>query len=262
MRKKIERAVKKIPWLHWLSRLMARSVMIRRVPNPNARQLMITLSWPRIGSAKKKLQALPPLVDSEDVGIKLNIGGGKGHPKLQGWMVVDLREGTADVVLDITENPLPYDDDSVDIIFTSHMLEHIYPQKLEFVLKEFHRVLKPDRGLLRISVPDIQLAIDAYSKSDFSFFENSHVAVFNKDAPIGGLLASWFYSTRIFTSGGLKHGEGHVHCFDYDYLASWLTRCGFGNVWRSNYLQSRNLELRDNAFDVRPQDSLFVEATK
>lgn len=63
--------------------------------------------------------------------IKLNVGGGKGHPTVPGWTVVDIRSH-ADVVLDISREPLPYKDNSVDVIFCSHTLEHIIPQRFGF----------------------------------------------------------------------------------------------------------------------------------
>lgn len=204
----------------------------------------------------------PLLSLSQDTAIKLNIGGGKGHPKVDGWTIVDLRSG-ADIVIDITQDTLPYTDDSVDVIFTSHTLEHIYPQQLGTVLSEFYRVLKPKQGLLRIGVPDIELAIQAYRDKDYGFFRAAtEVSVFDREAPIGGLLASWFYSTRRFADPKLPHGEGHVHCFDYDHLAYWLKKTGFKRIWRSAYQQSILPELRTEAFDRHPTETLFVESRK
>lgn len=188
--------------------------------------------------------------------IKLNVGGGKKHLHVEGWLIVDLRD-KADIKMDITEEPLPFPDNSVDVIFTSHTLEHILPQKLGFVLNEFHRVLKPASagGLLRIAVPDIELACRAYVEKRIGFFRQGDLTYFDSSAPIGGLLASWFYSISTV-------GNGHVHCFDYEYLAWWLRKHGFDRVQRSAYRQSSLLELRGEAFDRHPHESLFVEAQK
>ncbi len=184
--------------------------------------------------------------------IKLNIGGGKGHPRLDGWTIVDLRD-TADLKLDITAQPLPYANGSVDVIFTSHTFEHIPPQKLGFVLDECSRVLRPQTGLFRIGVPDIALATKAYVNDDRSFFARSEVTPFDANAPIGGLLMSWFYSTSAI-------GSGHAHCFDEHYLAYWLAKHGFERIERSAFGQSSLLELRSDAFDRHPNDTLFIEA--
>ena len=192
-------------------------------------------------------------------GIKLNVGGGKGHPRVPGWTIVDLRE-TADVRMDITTASLPFDDDSVSIIFTSHTLEHIYPQQLDFVLSEFHRVLRRTDGLLRISVPDIALAIKAYVEQREQFFYDGEVGLDERNVPMAGLLASWLYSTRLFKDPDGRGGQGHVHCFDADYLMYRLRRVGFRTVWRSTYQGSVAAELRTDAFDRHPYASLFVEA--
>jgi hypothetical protein len=246
---------------HWVKR----KVRIRFVRRPNAGQLYITITgWPFSLHLNEKPDDTPISNTgrySSSTSIRLNIGGGKGHPRVDGWMIVDLRE-SADLVLDITKARLPYDDNTVDVIFTSHILEHIYPQQLGFVLSEFYRVLKSDVGLLRIGVPDIEMAIQAYVSEDYGFFQASDIAEYDPKAPLGGLLASWFYSTRIFNDPELRHGEGHVHCFDYDYLAYWLKGVGFRRVWRSAYRQSALPELRGDAFDRHPNDTLFVEAMK
>jgi len=44
---------------------------------------------------------------------------------------------------------------SVDAIFSSHNIEHLYPHEVGVALKEFVRVLRPD-GFLVITCPDLQ----------------------------------------------------------------------------------------------------------
>jgi predicted SAM-dependent methyltransferase len=220
---------------------------------------MVSLHGRPFSSMRPHRAAAPPVRFPERLpGAKLNVGGGKGHPAVPGWSIVDLRERSADVVLDISREALPYGDESVAAIFCSHTREHIHRDRLSFVLSEFRRVLRPRSGLLRIAVPDIALAIRAYTERDEVFFRMSEVSQPEPNAPLGGLLASWFYSTR----GDTRHGQGHVHCFDFEYLESWLRKAGFGQVWRSAYRQSALPELRDDAFDRHPSDSLFVEATR
>jgi len=192
----------------------------------------------------------------EEDKIKLNIGGGKGHPNLLGWKVVDLRD-SAGIILDISKEPLPFQDNSVDIIYTSHTLEHIYVQDLPFVLSEFYRVLKPKIGLLRIVIPDINKACKAYVNGDFKFFKESTLTVYDEKAPIGGYLMSWFYSISSV-------GNGHVHCFDYDYLKYLLNKANFKKVVQSDYKKSSLEELRLDGFDIsrHQYDSIYVECYK
>src|ERR1043165_3773913 len=51
--------------------------------------------------------------------------------------------------------PLGYDDNSVDVIRASHVLEHFPHRQVNDVLKEWVRALKPG-GVLRIAVPDFE----------------------------------------------------------------------------------------------------------
>lgn len=46
-------------------------------------------------------------------------------------------------------------DTSMDAIFSSHNIEHLYPHEVPVALNEFKRVLKPD-GFLVITCPDLQ----------------------------------------------------------------------------------------------------------
>lgn len=188
--------------------------------------------------------------------VKLNVGGGKGHPKLTDWIVVDIRE-SADVAMDITKEKLPYEDNSVDLLFCSHTLEHIYRHDLTFVLDEFYRVLKDKTGILRISVPDIEKACRHYALGDTSFFRKSTIAAYEEEVPIGGLLANWFYSFRDDNLG-----NGHVHCFDFRYLKGWLEQSGFTSVKKMKFGKSGSRELQVEGLDTHKNDSLFVEARK
>jgi protein O-GlcNAc transferase len=45
--------------------------------------------------------------------------------------------------------------ESVDAIWSSHNIEHLYPHQVEVAFKEFLRVLKPD-GFVFMTLPDIQ----------------------------------------------------------------------------------------------------------
>ncbi len=192
--------------------------------------------------------------------LRINVGGGKNHPKVDGWSIVDLRS-TADYNVNLEKDQLPFDDNSIGVIFCSHTLEHINPHRLAHVLREFNRVLIPG-GVLRVAVPDIELAIKHYVNKDRDFFENADVSPLSRELPIGGLLASWFYSSRLEEATVVGKGEGHVHCFDYDYMKYWLEKFNFTNVERSSYRNSKVPELRGIEFDRYEDESLFAEAIK
>ena len=52
---------------------------------------------------------------------------------------------------------------SVDAVYSSHNIEHIYPHEVPFALKEFFRVLKDD-GIVVITCPDLQGVCEAVVK--------------------------------------------------------------------------------------------------
>ena len=56
---------------------------------------------------------------------------------------------------------LPMPDSSAQVIYTSHMVEHLDAAEAKEVLREFRRVLHPG-GVLRVSVPDIRVLVDEY----------------------------------------------------------------------------------------------------
>ena len=93
------------------------------------------------------------LEDAEKV-VCLNIGCGNyiafSHEPGQVWYNLD-RHANSDVqiVADLEEG-LPFDDESVDLIYASHVFEHI--RKFPELMQECHRVLKP-RGVLSLKVP-------------------------------------------------------------------------------------------------------------
>lgn len=186
------------------------------------------------------------------VPTRLNLGGQKGdHPRLPGWHVVDLRDG-ADTQADIATDTLPYADGSIDVVFTSHTLEHVPIDRLEFVLSEIRRVLKPD-GLLRVLVPDMALALDAYLNSDIGYFRSVDLTYHDPSIPIGGLIRSFAHSVSSV-------GNGHVNSFTEQSLTWWLDRAGFEQIERSKFNKSTDEELRTPGFDRSPELSLIIEA--
>lgn len=80
---------------------------------------------------------------------KLNIGS--GERPMEGYVNVDWQDASSvDVVHDLNQLPYPFEDNSIDEIYISHVLEHL--DRPFFVMKEFHRILK-NGGVLHIKVP-------------------------------------------------------------------------------------------------------------
>lgn len=92
--------------------------------------------------------------------MKLHLGCCNRY--LPGYVNIDIKGRTADVLADIRK--LPYEDASVDEIYTSHVLEHFGRHEFLGVLREWYRVLKPG-SYIYIAVPNIESAIDYYNKT-------------------------------------------------------------------------------------------------
>jgi SAM-dependent methyltransferase len=81
--------------------------------------------------------------------IRLNIGADR--TQIAGFLSVDFNAEVHPDVLCEADH-LPFEDDTVDEIYASHVLEHLpYESK---ALQEWLRVLKPG-GMLTVAVPDI-----------------------------------------------------------------------------------------------------------
>jgi len=59
---------------------------------------------------------------------------------------------------------LPFDNDSFDVVYSSHFLEHLTPEQADFVLSEIYRILKPSGGIIRVVVPDLENICKEYLK--------------------------------------------------------------------------------------------------
>lgn len=57
--------------------------------------------------------------------------------------------------------PLPFPDDSVDHILCSHFLEHVFPDEMAEILRDFRRALKPG-ATAHIIVPDLEVSVRKY----------------------------------------------------------------------------------------------------
>jgi len=114
--------------------------------------------------------------------LKLNLGS--GNCAIPGWINVDYSIGARlskiplfnklnakihllrlswdrNIYLHNLTKPFPWNDQSVDIIYTSHTLEHFVKEDGRFFLSECHRVLKTG-GILRVIVPDFRVLVERY----------------------------------------------------------------------------------------------------
>lgn len=112
---------------------------------------------------KLKRQFLRPYFPNVEQGkLYLHLGcGGINHEK---FINIDGLPAPHIHYIREIDNLSPFKDNSVDLIYASHCLEHFSHQKVSHVLSEWFRVLKTD-GILRLSVPDFDLLCEIYKES-------------------------------------------------------------------------------------------------
>jgi len=172
------------------------------------------------------------------------IGKGTTYDNLPADVTVMRRDAT---------RRLPFDDDTVDYIFTSHMLEHLTQRKAIRVLAECYRTLKPG-GVLRVVLPDLGFFIDEYIKGKQA--GNLTAAdSFMKRMQLHGIGDSRPLLSRILE-------KGHQWMFDFDSLAYYLNEIGFKGVKKCEAGQGDFPDLQLLGEGETHPDSFYLEAKK
>ncbi|WP_413207256.1 methyltransferase domain-containing protein [Rhodospirillum sp. A1_3_36] len=92
----------------------------------------------------------------------LNLGcGGHFHPA---WVNIDIQSHHPGVMAYDILNGLPFPDAVFDMVYHSHMLEHLPGWQAEPFMAECARVLKPG-GILRVAIPDLETICRLYLES-------------------------------------------------------------------------------------------------
>src|SRR3954454_19034575 len=148
--------------------------------------------------------------------LKLNIGCG-GAWREEGWLGIDQRS-TAEIwqksaelqYLDLdVRNGLPFPACGVDVVFSSHTLEHFTYEEGILLLFEIYRVLKVGAPLCLV-VPDMDLYISSYVNRDQEFLTVPEII---GGRPRGNLADNFlmnFYSDPIFNN------TCHKYAYNYE----------------------------------------------
>lgn len=104
----------------------------------------------------------------------VNLGGG-GKFSYFDWINVDSQKPIKPkknyIQFDfLNESILPIESNSVDVIYCSHVLEHLTESASDYLLFEMKRIAKP-AAYVRLVVPDFDLALRAFLQGDIRFFE-------------------------------------------------------------------------------------------
>ena len=214
----------------------------------------------------------------------INVGAGKfAHHH---WTNVDYgtdwyakKQPKGFVHYDLTAlTPLPFDDASLELVYTSHTIEHVPPAAAHNLFREAHRVLRPGGGL-RITCPDAALLFRAAHDGRLGYWSFRHRWFLGplSTAPSLEAVTVWDYLAREIATRRCRFyrhaeapvepstmeewarshgyrgcldrlGEGlafdprfpgdHIAWWDEDKLMEALREAGFTNVYRSRRGQS------------------------
>ncbi len=226
--------------------------------------------------------------------MMVNIGGGIWFRRH--WKVMDYPYGHYsflkefnDFEHDLTSSkPFPFSDNSISFFYSSHCLEHIPQEHCQYIFAEIYRCLKPG-GAIRISVPDFDLAEEAYRNKNQQFFEKytgntleekflNFFATYFKDkvsskefqqkhsSTTPEELAD-FYTKSIPREQQKEASGNHINWWNYKKMSNMLKSAEFKEIYRSKPQESRFSEMkgtqRRKGFDLtHPELSLYVEAIK
>ncbi len=184
---------------------------------------------------------------------KLNIGSYK-NMFYYGWVnidIIDLRQ-FADTQayrfrqIDISKG-IPCEDNIVDIIFHSHLLEHFTRVEGKQFLTECCRVLKPG-GIIRISVPDTAKITRKYLNGEIKEYRYVNVGV-ERAHDDAEALHELLYAN-------------HKTLYDEDALIKLLEETGFKNIQIASPFSSRSKVIQTQTINTFPSLSVIVEAEK
>ena len=153
--------------------------------------------------------------------IKLHLGCGRNL--LGGWINTASKTSLQGCdYLDVTEK-FPYDDNSVDYIFSEHMIEHISLQDGKFQLEESFRVLKSG-GKIRISTPDLKFLIELYTDNKTDL-QKRYI-----DYTVKHPAYNVSIGIDTFIINNFVRDWGHIFIYDKKILKTLLESIGFTDV--------------------------------
>lgn len=191
-------------------------------------------------------------IDGTDL-VKLNIGSFI-NMFYYGWSnadVIDLsefanRNGYTFKQIDATK-PFPVPDGYVNLIFSSHMMEHLTHLESVNFLRECYRMMC-DGGIIRIAVPSVGLLMQKYIDHDLDFLK--HI---NPNAEKATCDLDKFYEV-VFVN--------HAHIYDSCSLKQILEFAGFKDVKQIDPFHSRSEIMEKETIVSHPTISLVMEGIK
>lgn len=91
----------------------------------------------------------------------LNLGCGNNYIASEQWTNIDFISHSKDVRAHNLIRGIPFNDNTYDLVYHSHVLEHFTKEDAVKFIEECFRVLKPG-GIIRIAIPDLEKIVREY----------------------------------------------------------------------------------------------------
>lgn len=142
---------------------------------------------------------------------------GSGTNPISGFLNTDV---FGDVPIDIRDE-LPFDDESVDLIYSNHLVEHINSHDFEKFMKETYRVLKKG-GKHIIQTPSLKLIFYILYVDCKGNFEKRKQIMDEHSIITGKCLTKCELMNRI-----MHINYGHKFLYDDTYIRTVAINCGY-----------------------------------
>ncbi len=176
---------------------------------------------------------------------------------------------------------IPFGEGGVDVVYSSHLLEHLDVKCAEVFLKNIRKVLKP-QGIMRVVVPDFELLCRKYIEYIDTCEANSDCTK-NSDPYIADIIEQMVRLEAYGTSkqnrlqrfienkilgDARRRGETHQWMYDKTNLKKLLANVGFKHIKVQKYNESSiprwnelGLDLNEFGTEDKPE-SLYIECEK
>jgi len=160
--------------------------------------------------------------------MKLHLGCGKRNFGPD-WVHIDGGDFSHLHSHDITK--LPFENNSVDLIYSSHVLEYFDREEVTNVLKEWYRVLKIG-GMLRVAVPDFKMMTTKY------LIDGCELDLF-----LGPLYGKWSMGNKTIY---------HKTAYDFLSLKRVLQSNGFRGIQEYDWRNTEHSHIDDHSQSYLP----------
>lgn len=164
---------------------------------------------------------------------------------------------------------LPFENESVKNLYSSHFIEHLSYEESRKFLKESFRILSPN-NTIRIVCPDVSIWIEKIYKNKDKKFFSEYKKSLDEDYWENYLYNQKDYlKTNIQIFNSMIYNWGHKWMWDFESLKIELEEVGFTNVKKCKHLEGNLYDLK-NIENVLPSEkikqrnleSIFIEASK